>query len=389
MSSSTFSRRRFIKRLYGFGLGLGLIWQQSPLLAASSASLRGYRISNQPDKIRVVFDIDGPVNQNMFTLDRPNRLVVDLKQTVRNENLQRAAIPDSVLKKIRIAPRKQSDLRIVLDLDELTSHKSFVLPASQDQLSRLVIDLPQTQAAPPPVAIETQKPKVKDTLIAIDAGHGGRDPGAIGQKGTKEKDITLAIARQLKQEIDRTPGYRAMLTRSSDQFVVLRKRVERARSEQADFFISLHADSFHNPRVEGASVYALSTEGASSEAARWIAKKENDSDLVGGIRLDNKEDSVAKVLLDLSQSWTIQDSLQLGDQVLDQLSKVGKINSKKVHQAKFTVLKAPDMPSILVETAFLSNPKEEQRLRSPKHQKKLAKAIFAGVKQHLVTHSVI
>jgi len=385
MSSSNSSRRRFLKRLYGFSLGLGLMWQQAPVLASSKARLKGYRISRQPNKTRVVFDIDGRVQHSIFSLDRPDRLVVDLKQTGKLSTLQKPAIPASVLKNIRIAPRKQSDLRIVLDLKSQSGHNSFVLPASGANPSRLVIDFPQVETAAP-VAIETHKPKSNDILIAIDPGHGGRDPGAVGKLGTKEKDVTLAIAKELKKQIDRAPGYKAVMTRSSDQYVVLRQRVKRAREQQADLFISLHADSFHNAKVEGASVYALSLRGASSEAARWIAKKENASDLVGGIRLDNKDDMVASVLLDLSQTVTIQDSLELGDQVLSELQTVGKLNNRRVQQAGFAVLKAPDVPSILVETAFLSNPKEERRLRSHAHQKRLAKAVFEGVKKHFKAH---
>ena len=187
----------------------------------------------------------------------------------------------------------------------------------------------------------------------------------------------------MKAIINRTSGYRAVLTREGDQFIALRNRVKKARQAQADLFVSLHADSFHSPRVKGASVYALSLNGASSEAARWIAEKENKSDLIGGISLDDKDDLIASVLLDLSQSATIQDSLELGSDVLKHIGKVSNINNEKVQQAGFAVLKAPDMPSILIETAFLSNPSEEKKLRNSKHQQKLAKAVFAGIKSHL------
>ena len=220
-------------------------------------------------------------------------------------------------------------------------------------------------------------------MIALDPGHGGRDPGAIGKRGTREKDVALSVAKKMKTLINRESGYRAVLTREADRFVSLRNRVKKAREAEADIFISLHADSFHSPNVKGASVYALSLRGASSEAARWIAKKENSSDLIGGISLDDKDDLIASVLLDLSQTATIQDSLELGSDVLRHLGKVSRLNNKKVQQAGFAVLKAPDMPSILIETAFLSNPSEEKKLRNPKHQHKLAKAVFSGIKKHL------
>lgn len=220
-------------------------------------------------------------------------------------------------------------------------------------------------------------------IIAIDPGHGGRDPGAIGRKGTREKDVTLAVAKKIKTLVNNTPGFKAVLTRERDQFVVLRNRVKKAREHQADLFLSLHADSFHNPSARGASVYALSLNGASSEAARLIAEKENASDLIGGISLDDKDELIASVLLDLSQTATIQDSLELGSDVLRHMGKISRLNNKAVQQAEFAVLKAPDMPSILVETAFISNPKEERNLRSSKYQQKMAKAIFNGIKAHI------
>ncbi len=276
-------------------------------------------------------------------------------------------------------------MRVVLDLQGKVRPRSFELEPDGKYGHRLVVDLHATNLSPTPIKTNQQeRKKVKQQfVIALDPGHGGRDPGAIGKKGTREKDIALSVAKKMKTMINRTPGYRAVLTRDGDRFVTLRNRVKKAREAQADIFISLHADSFHKPNVKGASVYALSLRGASSEAARWIAKKENASDLIGGISLDDKDDLIASVLLDLSQTATIQDSLELGSDVLSHIGKVSKLNNRKVQQAGFAVLKAPDMPSILVETAFLSNPAEERKLRNPKHQHKLAKAVFSGIRNHL------
>ncbi len=226
-------------------------------------------------------------------------------------------------------------------------------------------------------------------IIAIDPGHGGRDPGAIGRKGTREKDITLALAKKLKVLVNKTPGFKAVLTRERDQYMALRNRVKKAREHRADLFLSLHTDSFRNPSARGASVYALSLNGASSEAARLLAEKENSSDLIGGISLDDKDELIASVLLDLSQTATIQDSLELGSDVLKHMGKISRLNNKTVQQAEFAVLKAPDMPSILIETAFLSNPKEEINLRSSRHQQKIASAIFDGIKAHVKTRQII
>ena len=263
--------------------------------------------------------------------------------------------------------------------------RSFELKPDGKSGHRLVVDLHATNLSPTPIKTSEQERKQHKNqfVIAIDPGHGGRDPGAIGKRGTREKDVTLSVAKKMKDLINRTPGYRAVLTRDADRYVILRNRVKKAREAQADIFVSLHADSFHSPNVKGASVYALSLSGASSEAARWIAQKENASDLIGGISLDDKDDLIASVLLDLSQTATIQDSLELGSNVLNHMGKVSRINNKQVQQAGFAVLKAPDMPSILIETAFISNPSEEKKLRNPKHQQKLASAVFSGIKTHL------
>lgn len=384
MLFSALSRRVLLKKLLSFGVGFTFLMGQKSVQAQTK--LNGVRVSETSlDHTRVVFDLSGSVKHSMIILNNPNRIVLDFKGTDKRTALRQLSHETKVLKGIRSAARNNKDLRVVLDLKQQTRPRVFALAANKDHGERLVVDLHATKLSPTPIVTNKQKAQInkKQVIIAIDPGHGGRDPGAIGKNGTREKDITLAVGKKLFKEINRQNGYKAVMTRSTDKYVILRNRVKRARELQADFFVSLHADSFKSPKVEGASVYALSINGASSEAARWMANKENSSDLIGGVSLDDKDDLIASVLLDLTQTNTIQNSIEMGNDVLKQLKKVGKVNKKHVQQAGFAVLKAPDMPSILVETAFLSNPKEEKRLRSKKHQSNLAKAIFSGIKQHI------
>lgn len=386
MDNLTLARRLFLRKLAGISAFLTISTSAKNALAARKTALTGVRIAeSNSDHTRIVFDLSANIKHDLFTLSDPNRVVIDLKNVRKSAALVSEEHATTLLRGIRSATRQSRDLRIVLDLKGKVRPRSFMLQPDKQLGHRLVVDIHATQLSPTPIKTRQQirQQKKKEIVIAIDPGHGGRDPGAIGRKGTREKDVTLAVAKKLKVLINRTAGFRAVLTRESDHFVVLRKRVAKARKHQADLFISLHADAFRSPRVEGATVYALSLNGASSEAARWIAEKENASDLIGGISLDDKDDLIASVLLDLSQSATIQDSLELGSDVLKHLGKVGKLNKKSVQQAGFAVLKAPDMPSILIETAFISNPKEERRLKSAKHQQKIAKAIMAGIKNHM------
>lgn len=369
-----------------YGLSLALLAGTKPAFARPKSTLTGIRISQTADDhTRVVFDLSGDFQHRLFTLADPHRIVIDLTDTRKSEAIEIDNVSTNLMSGLRSASKDNDRLRVVLDLQGKVRPRSFELEPDGKYGHRLVVDLHATNLSPTPIKTSQQeRKKVKQQfVIALDPGHGGRDPGAIGKKGTREKDIALSVAKKMKTMINRTPGYRAVLTRDGDRFVTLRNRVKKAREAQADIFISLHADSFHKPNVKGASVYALSLRGASSEAARWIAKKENASDLIGGISLDDKDDLIASVLLDLSQTATIQDSLELGSDVLSHIGKVSKLNNRKVQQAGFAVLKAPDMPSILVETAFLSNPAEERKLRNPKHQHKLAKAVFSGIRNHL------
>ena len=386
MKSVSTTRRIFLKRVVRYSATFALLAAHKTTFAKSSAALTGIRVSQTSDMhTRVVFDLSTNIEHNLFTLKDPQRIVIDLEDTRESEALTVSKKITSLMSGIRSAKRGSGALRVVLDLKNTVRPRSFVLKPDGKSGHRLVVDLHATSLSPTPIVTSQQQrlKQKKEFTIAIDPGHGGRDPGAIGKKGTREKDITLAVAKKMKVLINRTPGFKAILTREGDQYVVLRNRVKKARKHQADLFISLHADSFKSSRVEGASVYALSLSGASTEAARRIAEKENASDLIGGISLADKDDLIASVLLDLSQTATIQDSLEFGSDVLKNLSKVSTLNNKQVQQAGFAVLKAPDMTSILIETAFLSNPREERKLRSSKHQHKLANAVFAGIKTHL------
>lgn len=386
MKSFSTTRRIFLKRVARYSATFALLTGHKTTFAKSSAALTGIRVSQTSDiHTRVVFDLSTSIEHNLFSLKDPQRIVIDLEDTRESRALAVSRKITSLMSGIRSAKRDSGTLRVVLDLKNKVRPRSFVLKPDGKSGYRLVVDLHATNLDPTPIVTNQQQRSTqrKEFTIAIDPGHGGRDPGAIGKKGTREKDITLALAKKMKALINREPGFKAVLTRDADQYVVLRNRVKKARDKRADLFISLHADSFKSSKVEGASVYALSLSGASSEAARRIAEKENASDLIGGISLADKDDLIASVLLDLSQTATIQDSLEFGSDVLKNLGKISTLNNKQVQQAGFAVLKAPDMTSILIETAFLSNPREERKLRSSKHQHKLAKAVFAGIKTHL------
>jgi N-acetylmuramoyl-L-alanine amidase len=318
-------------------------------------------------------------------LKGPDRLVIDIKDVRLSTDIDKLDFSNSLLSGIRSAQREGNDLRVVLDLKGEVQPKSFVLRPNDEYGHRLVIDL--HDSAKKPVLTRTtmesisSRQKAREVVIAIDAGHGGDDPGAVGPTGVKEKDVVLAVARKLKRLVDNEPGMRAVMIRDGDYFVGLKKRVKLAReTHRADFFISIHADSFKDHRATGSSVYTLSSGGATSEQARMLAEKENASDLIGGVSLDDKDDLLASVLLDLSQTASIEVSTDVASRVLSGLKSVGKLHKRKVEQAGFRVLKSPDLPSILVETAFISNPGEERKLQSSAHQQKLASAVMDGVR---------
>jgi N-acetylmuramoyl-L-alanine amidase len=347
-------------------------------LPAHAVDVRAIRLWAGPDSTRVVLDLSGRAQHNLQVLKNPDRVVLDVNGA-RLAHGARAPAATGAVKQVRMAQRSSGELRIVLDLSRPIQAKSFLAEPNNRYGYRLVIDLGASQNAETPVKVEHAPPDARDLIIAIDAGHGGEDPGAIGMNGTREKDVVLAIAHELALKINAEPGMKAVLTRNGDYFVPLRDRMRRARAQQADLFVSVHADSIRDRRVDGSSVYILSQRGATDEASRWLAERENASDLIGGVSLDDKDDVLASVLLDLSQSASLSASQVAAERVLRQLNRVGEVRKPQVQQARFMVLKSPDIPSMLVETAYISNPQEELRLRGQAHQAKLASAIHQGV----------
>jgi N-acetylmuramoyl-L-alanine amidase len=352
---------------------------------APAATVEGVRLWTAPDHTRLVFDVDAPVDHALFMLQGPERLVIDLKASRLGPQVKTGAIENRQLRGLRHGKRGDSDLRIVLDLKQPVRPKSFLLKPQQQYGHRLVIDLFDREAdQDEPRVAKSAKDlgQLRDIVVAVDPGHGGEDPGAIGRGRTHEKIVTLQIARRLKALIDAEPGMRAVLTRDGDYYVGLRKRMQIAREQRADLFVSIHADAFRDKRVHGSSVYVLSRRGASSEAARWLAAQENSADLVGGVSLDDKDEVLASVLLDLSQSATQQASLAAAQEIYQELHRVGKVHGGRVQQAGFVVLKSPDIPSMLVETGFISNPQEERRLTEPQYQQRMARAMLGGIKDY-------
>lgn len=370
-------------------------WAQALQLTAS-------RLWPSPDYTRITLEAAAPVAHKHFTLTNPERLVVDLEGVEAGAALDllagQLAADDPYIGAIRVGMNRPGVMRLVLDLKSPVKPSVFQLPPLGQYGHRLVIDLypvsaAEAAAAAPaatPAAARAPQPGAPQyarlITVAIDAGHGGEDPGAIGAKGSREKDVTLALAKKLKQKIDAQENMHAVLIRDGDYFVPLAQRVTKARAVKADLFMSIHADAFIKPHARGSSVFALSENGATSVAARWLAKKENEADLVGGVNIDVKDPFLKRTLIDLSQTATINDSLKLGHAVLKAMGGVNTLHKRQVEQAGFAVLKAPDIPSILIETAFISNPEEEKRLNDPGYQDKLVDAIVGGVKSYFDTH---
>lgn len=353
-----------------------------PLGANEAVRLKNIRVWAAPDNTRVVFDLSSPVRHELRLLSKPYRVVIDLRNTAPLSILPHPALRDGYVQGIRHG-QHNGFMRVVLDLNQRVKAKSFQLKPNKHYGHRLVVDVSDEKQSPPPL-IKKRTPATgyRDIVVAVDAGHGGEDPGAIGAHGTYEKTVVLQIAKELVKMVNRERGMRAILTRKGDYYVPLRKRMELARRQKADLFISIHADAFTNRKVSGSSVYILSSRGASSEHARWLAEQENASDLVGGVSLDDKDNQLAAVLLDMSQTASEEASIDAAGKVLAGLKKVGKVHKPGVESAAFAVLKSPDIPSMLVETAFISNPQEERKLRSSSYQKKLARAMASGIKRY-------
>ncbi|WP_428354318.1 N-acetylmuramoyl-L-alanine amidase [Methyloprofundus sp.] len=363
---------------------------------AAQTKIKTLRISSTGDNTRLVFDVSAIPNHKVFRLSKPDRLVIDFTNSYLEQNLSQPEKNHPLLSGLRTAHRNKTDLRVVIDLQESVTPKSFVLRANKNKGPRIVIDLPvknkrvvtKTKSYRKKPSINTYRSGAKPFIVAVDAGHGGKDSGARGKRGTLEKKVVFQIASKLASLINKQPGMKAIMVRKGDYYVSLRDRMKIARKANADLFVSIHADAFKNSKVTGASVFTLSRRGASSEAARWLAKHENAADLIGGVSLDDKDDILASVLLDLSQTASQDISQLVAKEVLKNFRNIGDLHSHKVQKAGFMVLKSPDIPSILVETAFISNPQEERRLNSSKYQLKMAQAIKKGIMAYAGKHTV-
>jgi N-acetylmuramoyl-L-alanine amidase len=409
-------------------------------VANAALSITATRVWPAPDYTRITLEATEPISHHMTRLKNPERLVIDLQQAEISPALRdlsnKILSSDPYIQQVRVGNFKPGVVRVVVDLKSEVRPELFLLPPAGEYSHRLVLDIyplvdplmallqqrepsalpkpddesragvisPDSTLTPvPPVFVEPtppvampQPPASNQRLpngrvitVAIDPGHGGEDPGAIGPNGSKEKHITLAISKKLKALIDKEPDMHAVLTRDGDYFIPLNGRVNKARKMQADLFVSIHADAFTRPEARGSSVFALSERGATSAFARYLAQKENESDLIGGVSLNVQDPHLARTLLDLSQTATINDSLKLGKAVLGNIGKINKLHKPHVEQAGFAVLKSPDIPSILVETAFISNPEEERKLNNPNYQDEMAKMIFDGIKKYFESNPAL
>ncbi len=371
-----------------------LVFMSLCATGAQAVEVRAAKVATTTVSTQVVLDLSGRAVHRFSTLKNPDRVVVDIRDAHLKSRHWASMGGAGAVKGVRLGKRDKGDLRVVVDLSRSMKAKSFLVAGPRKNTYRLIIDLQErvvgtsaagaaianSAAKDAPVRAEHAPPDARDLLIAIDAGHSGVDPGATGKNGTHEKDVVLAIARELAQQINAEPGMRAVLIRDGDYFVPLRDRMQRARKRQADLFVSVHADSIRDRNVSGSSVYILSQRGATNEASRWLAERENAADLVGGVSLENRGDVLASVLLDLSQTAALSASQDAAGSVLRRLDQIGEIRKRQVQQAGFVVLKSPDIPSMLVETAYISNPGEEQRLRNRTYQGKIAVAIHQGLK---------
>lgn len=348
-----------------------------------AAEIRDVRFWRAPDHSRVVFDLSGPVTHEVMSLSNPQRLVLDIKGAKLSADMSNLNFANSPVDRLRHAVKKSGDLRVVFDLNKQVKARSFLLPSGAGLRDRLVVDfIDQTKSSKPVVRKSVEHTSQRDVVIAIDAGHGGEDPGAIGPGRVKEKDVVYKIAKRLKAQFEKKKGYRVVMIRDGDYYVGLAKRRNLARRAQADFFVSIHADAFKDSRANGSSVYALSQRGATSASARILAQRENNADLVGGVKLSNKDKVLAGVLTDLSMTATLDVSLNVGAQMLGEMKDISRLHSRRVEQAGFAVLKSPDIPSLLVETGFISNPGEARKLKSSRYQQQMAMAVHEGIDRY-------
>lgn len=409
------ARRSLLKTLQGIAAMLAF---SAPVYAAD-ALVTATRVWPAPDYTRVTIESQQSVKHTLFSLDNPDRLVLDIDDialsATLNEIASKISPDDPYIKGVRVARFKPGTVRLVFDLKTRVKPEAFALAPIGEYGHRLVLDVypleppdpllaflkrheaqqtetpavaaapetpPTTTASVAPMVRPTRPPSIRLITIAIDPGHGGEDPGARGRRGTLEKDVTMAISRKLKERIDSEPNMRAVLIRDGDFFIPLHTRVDKARRVRADLMVSIHADAFTKSSANGSSVFALSERGATSAAARFLAKQENDADLIGGVNIGVQDTYLKQTLLDLSQTASINDSLKLGKAVLAEMGGINRLHKNYVEQAGFAVLKAPDIPSILIETAFITNPEEENKLKSSAYQHKMADAIFTGIKRY-------
>lgn len=431
------NRRITRRQILGTGIAMLSLPVTSKLAHAASSEILAVRTWPADEYTRVTLELSSPIQHEHFTLDGPDRLVVDLQGLSMSEALNslisKIKPNDPYISRVRVAQNRADVVRLVMDLKQGVVPQVFTLKPVGNYKYRLVLDLYPKVAKDPLVSLAQQSgddplagilnqinsnrptasvPKVqgqvspqppriatapspsrgnanRPVLIAIDPGHGGEDPGAIGPRGTREKDVVLSIGRQLRDLINSRPNMRAYMTRDADFFVPLGVRVQKARRVKADIFVSIHADAFSNPNARGTSVFALSRKGASSAAASYLAKKENAADAIGGLDISSHDHHTASVLLDMSTNAQINDSLKIGHRVLDALSRINGLQSRRVEQAGFAVLKAPDIPSILIEVAFISNPQEENFLRSTSNHHTVANAILSGLDGYLATNPAL
>jgi N-acetylmuramoyl-L-alanine amidase len=390
-------RRKFVLKLAQSIGALSAISYAPKIIAKdNNALIKSLAIRSGKSKQHLLIELDRSVEHKLFTLSSPDRIVLDIQSAQTSGNIKlNPDRPKTLVSRLRYATRNNNDLRIVLDMARKTKAQTkltkvngkYQLEVVLDDKNSVVAAAPVKKAvARKPVAVKkTKSRKRRNFIVAIDPGHGGHDSGAVGKHGTYEKDVVLKISRRLKTRIDRTKGMEAFLTRPKDKYLTLRQRIDLAQAKNADLFISVHADANTNKNVKGSSVYVLSEKGASSEMARWLARNENEIDIrLAGAQVNSKNKVLSKVLLDLTQSAAIDDSVELAEQVLSELGTVNRLARKGVESANFGVLRSPDIPSMLVETAFISNPEEERKLKTAKYQNQIAEAVYRGIRSYKV-----